>query len=244
MFVNREEGRVAVMTAWESEAARAASDAPLAPIRGEAGRILGGQVHPEEFELAVLERQQPAEPGYWNRTTRVAVPPRRLDDAIASFRTAVLPGLRGQEGCCGGAPLADRKAGTASAGTTWSSRPALDHSRPAADQLRAGTADSAGARIAEVVESKIVIAGRTARQRHEDSFRRAYAAMSAGGELNDLDAVVHADYLEHADGPPGLPAGLAGLKIQMGMYREGFPNLRIAIERYLEEGHPAARSCA
>ena len=81
-----------------------------------------------------------------------------------------------------------------------------------------------------------MIAGISPPQQHEDTFRRAYAAMSAGGDLADLDAVVHADYLEHADGPPGLPSGLAGLKASMGVYREAFPDLTIAIERYLEQG--------
>ena len=42
---------------------------------------------------------------------------------------------------------------------TGSSRATLEHSRPAAGQLRAGTADSAGASIVEVVESEIVISG-------------------------------------------------------------------------------------
>ncbi|MCA1721686.1 MAG: ester cyclase [Actinobacteria bacterium] len=236
MFVNRDKGRVAVTTAWESDAARAASAAPLAPVRGEIGRILGGEVRPEEFEVAVIERLQPARPGYWNRTTRLAVPPGRLDDAVGSFRSEVLPGLRGQEGFCGGVLLVNRTTGTAVGATTWSSRAALEHSRPAADQLRAGAADSSGARIVEVVETEIVIAGITPPQQHEDKFRRAYAAMSAGGDLNDLDAVINADYIEHAALPPGVPTGLPGLKALMGMYREGFPDLTMAIERYLEQG--------
>lgn len=236
MFVNRDKGRVVVTTAWATAPARAASDAALAPVRGEAGRILGGQARPEEFDLAVLERLRPAEPGFWSRATRLSVPKDRLDEAIAGFRNSVLPGLRGQVGFCGGVLLVDRSTGTALGSTTWDSRAALEASRQAADQLRAGTADSSGATVVEVVESEIVIAAIAPPTQHEDKFRRAYAAMSAGGDLDDLDAVIAADYVEHAALPPGMPSGLAGLKAMMTVYREAFPDFTIAIEKYLEQG--------
>jgi len=236
MFVNRDKGRVVVTTAWTTAQARAASDAPLAPIRGEAGRILGGQARPEEFDLAVFERIRPVSAGFWSRATRLAVPVKRMDDAIASFRNHALPGLRGQEGFCGGVLLVDRATGTAFASTNWDSRAALESSRPAADQLRAGTADNAGATVIEVIESEIVIAAITPPTQHEDKFRRAYAAMSASGDLNDLDEVIAPDYLEHAALPPGVPSGLPGLKAMMTAYREAFPDFTIAIEKYLEQG--------
>jgi len=235
MFVNRKKGRAVVTTAWSSAEARAASDAPLVPIRGEAGRILGGQARPEEFELAVIDRIRPTEPGFWNRTTRLAVPPHRMNDAIASFRGGALPGLHQLDGFCGGVLLIDRTNGIAIAATTWATRSSLEASRQPADQLRAGTADSAGASILEVLETEVVIAGITPPQQHEDSFRRAYAAMSAGGNLEDLDAVIATDYVEHATLPPGLPTGLAGLKAMMSAYREAFPDFTIAIEKYLEQ---------
>lgn len=236
MLVNRDRGRVVVTTAWTTEQARAASDAHLLPIRGEAGRILGGQARPEEFDLAVLDRVRPATPGCWNRTTRLAVPPDRLDTSIASFRDQALPALRGRAGFCGGVLLVDRGTGTALGLTTWDSREALEASRATADQVRARTADSAGATVVEVVESEIVIAAIVTPSQHEDTFRRAYAAMSAGGDLDDLDAVVAPDYVEHAELPPGVPSGLAGLKAAMTTYREAFPDFTIAIETYLEQG--------
>ena len=64
----------------------------------------------------------------------------------------------------------------------------------------------------------------------------AYAAMSACGNLDDLDAVITADYVEHAALPPGVPTGLAGLKAMMTAYRQAFPDFTIAIEKYLEQG--------
>jgi predicted ester cyclase/quinol monooxygenase YgiN len=235
MFVNRTKGRVVVTTAWETAAARAASDTPLSPVRGEASRIMGGQAKPEEFELAVLDRTRPAEPGFWSRASRLAVPPGRMEQAIASFREQALPGLKSQTGFCGATLLIDRANGTGLATSTWSSRAALEGSRAAADQLRHETADAAGAKVLEVTESQIVIAGITPPQQHEDTFRRAYAAMSAGGNLDDLDAVIHTDFIEHAALPDGVPPGLAGLKAMMGAYRDAFPDFTIAIEKYLEQ---------
>ncbi|GAC1445313.1 MAG: hypothetical protein NVSMB55_25730 [Mycobacteriales bacterium] len=235
MFVNRDKGRVAVSTAWTTAAARAASDAPLTPIRGEAARILGGQARLEEFELAVVERLRPASPGCWNRATRLSVPVNRLAAASASFREDVLPGLRGQRGFCGGVLLVDRATGTAIGSTTWDSRDALEASRATAAQLRTRTADSSGATVIEVVESEIVIAGLVLPTRHEDLFRRVYAAMSAGGNLADLDAVIAADLVEHAALPPGVPPGLAGLKEMVATYRRAFPDFTIVIEKYVEQ---------
>lgn len=236
MFVNRDRGRVVVTTAWTTAEARAASDAHLLPIRDAAGRMLGGQARPEELEVAVLDRVRPAAPGYWNRLSRLAVPPDRLDASIASFRDSALPALHGQAGFCGGVLLVDRTTGTGIGLTTWDSREALEASREIADRVRASTADSAGARIVEVVESEIVIAGIVLPTQYEDTFRRAYAAMSAGGDLDDLDAIIADDYVEHADLPPGVPSGLTGLKAMMTTYREAFPDFTITIEKYLEQG--------
>lgn len=158
MFVNRDRGRVAVTTVWTTPEARAASDAHLLPVRGEAARRLGGEARPEEFDVAVLDRVRPATPGYWSRLTRLAVPPERIDTAVASFRDNVLPTLRGQTGYCAGVLLLDRVTGTALGATTWDSHEALASSRVSADSVRAKTADSAGASVVEVVESEIVIA--------------------------------------------------------------------------------------
>lgn len=236
MLVNRDRGRVTVTTAWTTAEARAASDAHLAPIRGEAARLLGGQARPEEFDLAVLDRVRPAAAGYWNRLVRLAVPPDRLETGIAAFRDQVLPALRGEAGFCGGVLLVDRTSGTALGLTTWDSREALEASRAAANQVRARVTESIGATVVEVVESEIVIAGIGAPTQHEDAFRRAYAAMSAGGDLDDLDALVEPDYIEHAALPPGLPSGLAGLKAVITAYREAFPDFLVVIEKYLEQG--------
>ena len=235
MFVNRDKGRAAVTTAWATAEARAASDAPLLPIRGEAGRILGGQPRVDEFELAVRDMVQPATVGCWNRATRLAVPLDRLETAISTFRDQAVPGLHTLDGFCGAVLLVDRARGTAVASTNWQTQGHLEASRAAADQLRHGTADSAGAAVIEVIESEIAIAGITSPQQHEDAFRRAYAAMSSGGDLNDLDNVILPDYVEHAELPPGMPTGIEGLKVAMQSYRDAFPDLTMSIDRYLEQ---------
>ena len=236
MFVDRDRGRVAVTTAWATAEARASSDAPLVPIRGEAGRIMGGQARPEDFELAHRDRVRPAEAGFWNRASRLSVPPGRLNDAIASFRDQAIPALRLIEGFCGAVLLVDPATGIAVASTTWATRAHLEASRAAADQLRHGTADRAGAVVLEVIESEIAIAGIASPQQHEDTFRRAYAAMSGGGDIDDLDNVILPTLVEHAAYPPGTPTGLAGLKALMRSYLEAFPDLTMSIEKYLEQG--------
>ncbi len=59
--------------------------------------------------------------------------------------------------------------------------------------------------------------------------------MSAGGNLDDLDAVIASDFVDHAPLPPGTPPGLAGIKQLFASYREAFPDLHLRVEKYLEQ---------
>lgn len=235
-LVSRERGRVIATTAWDSAEDRAASDAALAPLRAEAAELLGGAVTVEELELAVFERIVPASAGCWTRMTRTSVDASRIEEGIVAFSTQVLPALRALPGFCTAVLLVDRATGTAITATTWASRQALDDSAPRMQGLRQAVTSSLGTQVLDVTAYEVAITGIRPPQQHEGLFRRAYAAMSAGGDLDDLDALVHEDLVEHAPVPPGTPSGLAGLKALMGTYRSGMPDLTFSVERYLEQG--------
>jgi uncharacterized protein YggE len=56
MGVNRENGRAYVTSAWESAAARQASDAAVRDQRRQAGQLMGGiEVGVDEYEVAFIE---------------------------------------------------------------------------------------------------------------------------------------------------------------------------------------------
>jgi len=159
MLTARDLGRVAVVTAWETAEARAASDRELSPIRDEAGRILSGEARTSELEFVIASRTHAQQVGYWARTTRFTGPRDRIDDAIAEFVEEVLPDIRGIDGFCSAVLLVNRDVGTAIAATTWDDRHALAASRPKVAGYREATAKRSHATVDEIVESQLVIAG-------------------------------------------------------------------------------------
>lgn len=238
MFLNRDTGLVVVTTLWATAADRSASDVALAPIRGEASKILVGQAQPEDLELIAGAFCKPAQPGFWNHTTRLRVDAGRMHELEPSFRGAILPGLQDLPGFCTATCLADRARGVVLVATTWDSREHLAGSRASADALRTSMLGALDAQVIGVAETQVAIAGIRRPQQHEGEFRRAYAAMSAGGDLADLDGLIAPDVVEHSL-PPGSESGLAGIKTAIAGYRQAFPDLHVRVEQYLEQGELA-----
>lgn len=233
-FVDRENGRVVATTAWISEQARAASNQALAPLRAEAERLMSGSMHVSEWEIVVNETTVPPTPGCWMRSTALEGDEAQIREGIRHFQATVIPGLRAVPGFCGAMLMVDRGSGKALGSTMWDSRTSLDASRQLASGLRATVATSTGARITGVSEYEVVLTGLELLS-HEHLFRRAYETMSTGN-LDDLDEILAEDLIEHAPLPPGIPAGREGVKQLMATYREAFPDLRMTIEKYIEQG--------
>lgn len=234
VFVNREDGWVVATSAWATEQARDASNAELAPLRAEAARLMDGTVRIAEYEIAVAEQVIQPEPGCWLRATTLAAEPARLRDGVTDFQATVIPALRKVPGFCGAMLIVDPSSGTAIGSTVWSSRATLDATRSLASGLRGNVASRTGGQVTGVAEYEVVLAA-TKVPRHEHLFRKAYEIMSTG-DLAELDEIVAEDLVEHAPIPPGFPAGREGVKAFMAEYRTAFPDLRMTIEKYIEQG--------
>lgn len=234
VLVDRAAGRVVGTSAWATEQARDASNAELAPLRAEAARLMAGTVRVAEYEVAVIEEVVQPGPGCWLRATGVAGEPASLREGIAQFQKAVIPALRGVPGFCGASLIVDRASGDAIGSTLWSSRATLEASRSLGSSLRSDAAAQTGTRVTGVAEYEMVLSAIKA-PRYEHLFRRAYEIMSAG-DLAELDALIADDVAEHAPMPPGLPQGREGVKALLAEYRTAFPDLRMTIEKYLEQG--------
>lgn len=55
------------------------------------------------------------------------------------------------------------------------------------------------------------------------------------GDLDVADEVMAADYIEHAVVPPGLPPGVAGLKLFVSAFRAAFPDFQYTVEDVIAE---------
>jgi predicted ester cyclase len=234
VFADRENGRVVATTTWISEQARAASNTGLAPLRAEAERLMNGTLRVSEWEVAVNDTADALTPGCWMRSTALEGDPAQLRDGIRDYQAKVIPALRAVAGFCGATLLIDRSSGRAIGSTMWDSRDSLEASRTTATGLRTNVAADTGVRVTAVSEYEVVLAAIDPPE-HEHLFRRAYETMSAG-DLDDLDQFLAEGFVEHAPVPPGIPAGRAGVKALMGQYREAFPDLRMTIEKYIEQG--------
>lgn len=159
MLVNRSRGRTITSTAWRSEAAMHDSLDVLAAIRDECARIMGGPATPEQWTVAERDRVRAPEPGFGNRSTRLAFDPADTDLLVDTYRTTTIPALHLLPGYCGAVLLVDRDQGRAVSSVTFESRAHLEASRRAAAEIRQTSVEKAHARAGEVVESEIVVAG-------------------------------------------------------------------------------------
>jgi hypothetical protein len=160
MFVDRENALVTVSTAYTSEQTRAEADTLLTPLRAKGTRILGGGTPVTEFfELAVIDRLRPAEPGFWSRLTRVTIEPTQVDEAVDAYTSSTLNDVQLLPGYCSAVLLIDRQRGMGLVSVTFDSLQHLVDSRTQGEQIREVGLAKAGAEIVEVRESEIVIAG-------------------------------------------------------------------------------------
>jgi heme-degrading monooxygenase HmoA len=160
LFADRTTGVVTVTTAWESEAARADADAVLTPLRARGTKVLGGTTAVTElFELAVIDRQRPAQTGFWSRMTRVSLEPENVESAIDAYASSTQHDLQLLPGYCSAVLLVDRERGLGVVATTFDSRAHLEASRPQAEEIRRAGLAKAGAEVSDVREAEILIAG-------------------------------------------------------------------------------------
>lgn len=235
VFATRERDRLSLVTGWRTAEDRAASGSALTPLREQGAQIAGAVPQVQEYELALLHQARPATEGNWVRVTRVQGDLGRVQEGVESYRERVLPVISALPGFGSAAVLVDPSSGAGISSTRWEDREALDASRGPTEHLRSDPLPN-GARVLDVTEYEVLTAGlRPSQQRHAALFRRAYAAMSAGGDLDDLDDLLAADFVDHAPLPPGTPPDRWGVKQFLASYRAAFPDLQFHIEKYLEQ---------
>jgi steroid delta-isomerase-like uncharacterized protein len=72
-------------------------------------------------------------------------------------------------------------------------------------------------------------------EQNKAAARRVYDAFNSG-EVDSLDDIVAADVVDHDPQNPRAAEGRDGLKQQIAMYREAFPDLHLEVEDQIAEG--------
>ena len=93
--VDRSTGRLHILTIWESEADRDASDGAMSKARDEATEIIGGAIQVERLEELVSEVVKPPVPGSALMVSPFSMNPATIDEELsASSRTRLCPRSR------------------------------------------------------------------------------------------------------------------------------------------------------
>lgn len=157
---DRSAGVLSVVSFWESEADRSASESGLAKARQDAQQIVGGEVSVENFEQVVEVTSKAPAPGMALYVTRVSMDPSTVDDNIEFFKSTVLPDITSQPAFCALRNMIDRASGRGATGTIFENRAALDAvdatqaERRARAQARGVTFDATFARELLFVDLK------------------------------------------------------------------------------------------
>ncbi|WP_066897113.1 antibiotic biosynthesis monooxygenase [Mycolicibacterium houstonense] len=158
LMVDRESGRCVLTTAWRSEEAMHASAAAIAPMRHRVVEVFAGTATVDEWEIAVVHREQYSGPGACVRATWLRTRPELFDRAVEFYRTSVLPAMEDLEGFCSASLMLDRGSGRAVSSATFDSAEAMDRNRDQARALRTARLRDLSADQLDVGEFELVLA--------------------------------------------------------------------------------------
>ena len=154
--VDRSSGTVTILSQWDTEADRDASDSVLGKARDEASEILGGTVSVEKLEALVVEIDTPPAPGSVLSVTPFSMDPAMVDENLAWFIAEVVPQIKAAPGFCALRNLADHKTGRGYVGTIWTDRAAMEYQAEGARARRQTASDTRGITFGEAASREIV----------------------------------------------------------------------------------------
>lgn len=159
LMVDRDSGRCIATSAWRSAEAMRAGTAELDTIRYRAVEAFAAtSATVDEWEIAVVHREQYSAPGACVRATWLRTRPELFDRAIEFYRSSVLPSLEELEGFCSASLMLDRASGRAVYSTTFDSQAAMDRNRDQARSLRTARLRDLSADQLDVGEFELVLA--------------------------------------------------------------------------------------
>lgn len=68
-------------------------------------------------------------------------------------------------------------------------------------------------------------------------MKRIYGEVFTQGKVELIDEVLHEDFVEHEEVPPGIPPGRETPKAMLTLMRSAFPDFRADVEELLQDGN-------
>jgi heme-degrading monooxygenase HmoA len=123
---DRSAGALGILSLWETQSDRDASETALASARQEGLDIIGGELTVETFEQLVAEMGDPPPgPGSALMVTRISMDPAKIDENLGFFKSDVLPRIKASEGFQGVRNMINRETGQGLVGTAWANEDAM-----------------------------------------------------------------------------------------------------------------------
>jgi heme-degrading monooxygenase HmoA len=133
---DRSGGVLGVLSLWETEADRDASESTLVKAREEGRRVIGGEITVENFEELLVEIANPPTPGCSLLLRRISMDPAKIDENLSSFRQEVLPQIKANPGFCAVRNMINRQTGEGIVGTVWADKASTDAAAEAGEARR------------------------------------------------------------------------------------------------------------
>jgi hypothetical protein len=124
--VDRSTGRMHILSIWESEVDRDASDSALGKARDEATEIIGGVIKVEKLEDLVSEVVNPPVPGSALMVSPFSMDPATIEENRSFFKNEIVPQITAAPGFCSLRNMVNQMTGEGYVGTVWTDRAALD----------------------------------------------------------------------------------------------------------------------
>lgn len=134
---DRSAGVVGVLTVWETEVDRDASESALSKVRTEGAKIIGGQMTVETYEEMVLEVVGPPRVGTSLLIRRISMDPANIEDNLKFFKDTVLPQIKATPGFLAVRNMINRATGQGIVGTVWNDAASMEAAAEAAQQRQA-----------------------------------------------------------------------------------------------------------
>ena len=133
---DRSGGVLGILSLWETEADRDASESPMGKAREEAQRLVGGDLAVELFEELVVDLDRRPAVGNSLLLRRISMDPATVGENADYFRSEVLPQIKSGPGFCAARYMINRATGEGAVGTLWVDEAARDAAAEAADKRR------------------------------------------------------------------------------------------------------------
>jgi hypothetical protein len=152
---DRAAGLLTILSLWETEANRSASDSALGKAREEAVKRAGGSLEIENFEQTVQTVVQPPVKGCQLNVVRVRMEPSKIDATIEFFKEQVAPEIVAQPGFCALRNMVDRQIGIGLTGSVFVDRASADASL-ANMPARRSAAEARGVTFEDISQREIL----------------------------------------------------------------------------------------